>query len=257
MLTVWEEARTRWPGVDLCAGRFSDHVTDLGAMPPRIHATHWSDLYLACACHAGVPGAVETFDREFLAHVPRIVRRIDRSPVFADDVRQLLREKLLVGSQGRPPKIAEYDGRGSLLAWVRVAAQRTAFNLRRNQCGRHRAWSDSALQVSSGHDPELEIIESQHRGAFVSAITDALAQLPDEHRTAMRLIAEGQTTARIGDMLHVNQSTIVRWLASARACVRERTRAILAERLRLSAPECASLTARMARRIDVNVGLAC
>ena len=49
---------------------------------------------------------------------------------MVDDVKQELREKLLVAS-GALPRIADYLGEGPLTGWVRVSATRTALNLLR------------------------------------------------------------------------------------------------------------------------------
>src|SRR5215510_3669554 len=54
------------------------------------------DLYLACACTHGLPGAVEAFDARFLSRVPDYVRHVDRDPSFAEEIQQQLRERLLV-----------------------------------------------------------------------------------------------------------------------------------------------------------------
>src|SRR5581483_4498624 len=92
-----------------------------------------SDLYLACACARGVPAALAALDRAVLLRVPAFICRVSTDAAFADEVRQQLRERLLVAPPGGAPKIAEYGGAGALHAWVRVAALRTALNLRRNR----------------------------------------------------------------------------------------------------------------------------
>src|SRR5215831_251262 len=47
-----------------------------------------ADLYLACACARGLPGAVEAFDAGWLSRVPDYVRHIDRSPGFGEEIQQ-------------------------------------------------------------------------------------------------------------------------------------------------------------------------
>ena len=49
--------------------------------------------------------------------------RIDSSSQFVDEVKQGLRERLLVGP---PPRIAEYSGSGPLGGWLRVVSVRLA-----------------------------------------------------------------------------------------------------------------------------------
>ena len=48
-------------------------------------------------------------------------------------MRQRLRERLFVGSDGEPARLASYSGRGPLGTWVRIAAIRLALNLRRSE----------------------------------------------------------------------------------------------------------------------------
>src|SRR5438128_270171 len=67
--------------------------------PAAIAALRAGDLYLACACAEGVPGAAEALDAQFLGAAPlrNALRRSGPASGFADEVRQALREKLLLG----------------------------------------------------------------------------------------------------------------------------------------------------------------
>src|SRR5580658_856001 len=67
--------------------------------PAELHA---SDLFLAAACARGHPEALAAFDESFLSHVAAYVARLNPSAEFADEVRQRLREKLLVGDAQSP-----------------------------------------------------------------------------------------------------------------------------------------------------------
>src|SRR5947209_904462 len=61
------------------------------------------------------------------------VARVGREPSFVEEVRQTVREKLLVAAADAPPRIVEYTGRGALAAWLRIIAVRAALNLRRRR----------------------------------------------------------------------------------------------------------------------------
>src|SRR5262249_30744882 len=88
-----------------------------------------ADLYLAYACSIGNKSALAAFEKTFMPAVSDFVARRHAGRAFADEVRQVLRQRLFVGHAGSPPKIATYTGAGPLGAWLRVTAVRTAQNL--------------------------------------------------------------------------------------------------------------------------------
>src|SRR5215475_13564430 len=115
-------ARAAWPTVSIPARAFSDWLAAHGG-------SHLSDLYLACACLQGNAAAIEQLEGAFLSQVGGFLAGIDPRPEFADEVRQALREHLLVGRVA----LADYSGKGPLRQWLRVTAQRIALNLRRGR----------------------------------------------------------------------------------------------------------------------------
>ncbi len=132
---IVREAQDRWPGVVVDAARFAERLAECapvdGAGSDGV-VPHATDLYLAMACATGDPRALQLFDESFLVKVSAFIARVDRSPAFADEVRQRLRDTLLVPKTGRAG-IAAYAGRGALVSWVHVAALRTALNLQRSE----------------------------------------------------------------------------------------------------------------------------
>jgi hypothetical protein len=60
-------------------------------------------------------------------HVAGFVAKVDDSTQFADEVRQIWRERLLLGES---PRTLEYKGAGPLGAWLRVAASPAPGNAR-------------------------------------------------------------------------------------------------------------------------------
>src|SRR5262245_10912398 len=125
---MWQQGRTRWPELPLELADFARHVLSRSgpAGPSASGGLNAEDLYLACCCARGEPAALEAFDRTVLDGVAAFVAHIDPSPSFADEVRQLLRTRLLLPAEGAPPRIGEYAGAGTLRGWVRVIAVRTA-----------------------------------------------------------------------------------------------------------------------------------
>src|SRR3982751_887777 len=88
-------AASVWPRIKIAHPVFVAHVRE--RLPERLHG---ADLYLACACLHGDEGAWRELDRAHLARVGEFVGRIDRSPAFADEVRQRLAEKLVHDAEG-------------------------------------------------------------------------------------------------------------------------------------------------------------
>jgi RNA polymerase sigma-70 factor (ECF subfamily) len=255
---AWAAAQAAWPTVELDLPRFTEHVrARLGevALEPGERRRAFVDLYLTCACLHGLPSAIHELDRVHLAHVAGFVRRIDASASFADEVRQELRGKLLMADGAHAPRIGDFSGSGGLLGWLRVAAVRTALNLARTR-HRHRLEpiEQAAQALGAHHDLELEVIQGRYREVFQAAVRESIVELPIDQRNALRLhLVGGLTTARIGVMFQVNQSTVVRWLAAARAAVRVRTIERLRERLGISADEFESMVGLLLSRLDVSL----
>lgn len=109
--------RAAWPDVTLQEERFDGHLlrhTAKAADPVvALLSLHAADLFLACACLHGEPRALHLFEVRFLPEVAAFVAHIDSSKSFADELRQVLREHLLVGrADGTPPKSSSTPGAG-------------------------------------------------------------------------------------------------------------------------------------------------
>ena len=160
---AWEKGRAAWPKVELDEEVFAAHVLsklapDAGA--EEVDRLDAAGLYLACACARGVPSALAELDLHVLAKVPEFLARIQGSSALPDEVRQILRERLLVGAGGEPPRIATYSGEGPLAAWVRVAAVRTALNLLEKMDERLGHDSRAIERADAATTPEQEVAAS-------------------------------------------------------------------------------------------------
>src|SRR5688572_29589330 len=100
-------ARTAWSAVTLGEERFVQHLAGhlAGASDCllALERLQTDDLYLACACLHGDAEALRAFDRQFLGEISAAVRRLDPSPAFADEVRQQLAQRLLLGQEDERP----------------------------------------------------------------------------------------------------------------------------------------------------------
>jgi RNA polymerase sigma-70 factor (ECF subfamily) len=260
LTALWESGRSAWPGVALSAPAFvqklAAHLSAEEDAENFFRALHASDLYLAGACAQGDSAALASFDRSILSQVPSFVSRMDPSPAFADEIRQLLREKLLLAAAGAPPKIAEYSGTGTLWSWVRVVAIRTAVSLRRNRDEQPKDKLDEfvAKALPLGRDLEVDYIRTRYQNEFKEALRAAFASLPQEQRHVLRLhFAGGLTGDAIAAMLQVNRRTVVRWLGSAKTAMLHETRRLLQARLHLSPGELDSLVRMVNTSFDLSL----
>jgi RNA polymerase sigma-70 factor (ECF subfamily) len=245
--------RADWPGVALPGAayvRFLAERTVGSELPPLDRA---ADLYIACACTEGVPLAIEEFERVFSPH---IAAQFVRSPAFADDVVQVVSERLFVGEAGGHPHIADYGGRGSLRGWLGVIAKRVALNMRKSKADQpHNALSSrtpDALGAAAG--PEIALLKAKYKAEFEAAIRASLAALPARDRALLLLhLVDGVTLPQMAAMQNVSRATVARRLASARAALHDGTRAELVGRLRLSPSEYESVAAMVRSQLELSV----
>jgi RNA polymerase sigma-70 factor, ECF subfamily len=242
-----------WPGLGLSLEAFVHHLAARGAAVERIAALHAADLYLACACEARLRGAVEAFERAYLGQVGAFLSRMRPSPDAVDEVRQVLREKLLVGKPGAAPKIAEYDGRGALASWVRVIALRAAIDLRRQgrRAADERGPGPDGAAVT---DPETRYLKSRYRAALDEAIRSAVRALGVEERELLRLhFVDGLTLERQAEILGVHRATVARRVAAARRALKDGARRRLRAGLGVSEAEADSVIRLVRSQLDLSL----
>jgi RNA polymerase sigma-70 factor (ECF subfamily) len=256
----WEEARAAWPAIDLDEQIFAAHVASKlapDARPEDVDRLDAAGLYLACACARAVPSALAEFNLRILSKVPEFLARIHASSALPDEVRQILSERLLVGASGEPPRIATYSGEGSLAAWVRVAAVRTALNVLEKMDEKlARADSDAVERVKAPTTPEHEVARVTQGAMFREVLEQAVSALPAQQRTALRLhFVEGLTGDEVGERLGISRATVVRWLSTARTFLLRETKRLLTERLRLTRDEAESFIATARGQLDLSLSV--
>jgi RNA polymerase sigma-70 factor, ECF subfamily len=241
-------ARDRHPRLSVTLPSFAAFVAArLGETVPEDDVA--ADLLLACGCAEGDEAALRAFDDEQLADTPRLVARIEREPAAVEEIKQRLRERLLLPRDGAPPRIADYRGKGRLASWLRVAAIRIALDLQASRPSVPLTDDDLV-----GRDPELDYLRERYRDAFREAFTAALDELEGRDRTVLRMhLIDGLGIDRIGQLYEVHRATAARWLERARAELFEATRRRLGDRLGVSASEFASIVRLVRSDLDVSV----
>ncbi len=181
--------RAAWPGIALDEGDFLAHLAerlpDDCAAAELLGDLHASDLWLAAACAHEIDGAALALERGFMAQLDGVLSRAGVE--MRDELRQRVREKLLVPLPGKAPRIGEYTGRGPLQGWLKVVASRIAVDfLRAREPGS--AGDDELLALpSEGADPELVHLRDRYREEFRLAMTEAAKGLGARARTVLRL----------------------------------------------------------------------
>lgn len=251
---AWKRASAQHPDIALAWGDYRAHARSLRADGKL----HLEDLFVACACAKGDAAALRCFEREVLTAADAAVRGLDGSPGFVDEVRQRVRAKLLVGSPDQPPRIAEYAGRGALVAWVTVSAVRTGLSLLRETKRAEKyagdGWAE-ALALPDTGDVEIDYMKNRYREQFTSGLIEACGKLPARDRTILRLhFVDGLNIDQIGVIYGVHRATVARWIAKSRTALLTSTRQFLTEHLAVPPSELSSFDRLVRSQLDVSLG---
>ncbi|HSS40896.1 MAG TPA: sigma-70 family RNA polymerase sigma factor [Polyangia bacterium] len=249
-------ARRAHPDLPIDGARFVRALAQVAGQDAAatLRELHAEDFGLAVACADRLPGALEQCDRLCRGAIAAAIARIDTGTDFRDEVRQILWQRLFVGGDGRPPRIASYGGRGPLAAWVAVAAQRVALDLRRATMRASAADPDADQLLPAHEHPEADYLRSRYRGEFEAGVRAALAALGHRDRLLLRLTTlSGLSHEQIAAMYGVNQSTVSRWIARARADVLAAAEHEVCARLGLPASEFRSLAGLFLSNLDLSV----
>jgi RNA polymerase sigma-70 factor, ECF subfamily len=257
-------ARAAYPEVQLDDAVFvrhlARHLPEGAALSTWLDLICAADLYLACACAAGVPAAVAALDRQYRAQVGAFLARRQPTPELVDDVAQAVLERLFTGAEASPPRIAEYTGRGALSAWLRVVTLRVAANLRRKRTEELAPDREDELPEplpDRPEDPEGELLKQRCSGPYRAAVVAAVGALAAEQRDILRLhFVEGMTLEQLARKLGVGRATVARRLAAAREEIQSRARRELGGSLGLRPDEVESLMKMMRSRLDLSLSSA-
>lgn len=224
---AYETAQRAWPTITLPFERFVAHGAAQNVSEPSAIA-HLDELFLTCACGAGNERALAILEERYLIPARGCLHRLDPRPEFIDDVMQELRTKLLIGDD---PRILRYGGRGPLLAWLRVAATRTAIDLLRAD---KTAPADSATtsveelpQADLG--PEVQLLREAYRDLFKEALAATMRDLSVEDRQLLRRhLVDHLTLEEIARPYRLHPASVARRLAGLREEIAESVRQRLA-----------------------------
>jgi RNA polymerase sigma-70 factor (ECF subfamily) len=255
------QGRSAWPQVPLedevFAGFLAERVPETAAGPDlasTLSGMPGADLYLACACAKGVPAAIEAFEQRHFGAVDAIVARIRTPGATSEDVKQMLREKLFVGSPDAPARIGEYAGKGALASWFRVMTTRLVLNLTRGP--REVPVDDERLLELPGGpiDQELEYLKRRYSAEFKAAFAATFTRLEARDRALLRYsLADGLGSDEIALIYSAHRTTVNRWLSELRAVIAKGVRAEMVARLGVNKGELESIMRLIESRIEITL----
>lgn len=249
--TGWRRARTQFPGVELALEPFRAAVRALGAADPA--ALELGDLFLTTAAAAGDSAAIAAIEAGPLAGAPGWLARYKLGLAELDEIVQRVRARLFVATASRPPRIAEYAGRGPLAAWVRVLLVREAATARRSERA-HEPLDDEAQRGLVEQSPEQLLARARYQGAFDEALREAFATLSSEERALFRFqFGKGLTLDQIAKLLGLSRATVARRIGEARERLWRALTEALRTRLKLSRTELDQLLAEWRSKLDVSL----
>ncbi len=217
------------------------------------------DLALCFGSQRGAPSALAALDRLIQQQIGAI-RRIDASPSFVDEIQQVMRVKLLVGTEEpggeRFPKILQYRGKAPLRTWLRVVATRVGIEVV-GRSGRESGGLDDLIAVAAAEDPELAHLRARHLGEFRSAVnqavTEMLAGLTPESRNLLRWhLVENLSLRKIALVRGETVSAVSRQYARIRAGILDRVRQRLKEQTGLPSKDLDSVMAALRSQISLS-----
>lgn len=214
-----------------------------------------AELLLACAIGAGDAAAVRLFDERYVAPLGTTLGRMRLGDAELDEVKQLVRAKLLVREPNGVARVEEYAGQGRMAGLVQVVATREALTLlRRGRREEERASEDVEMDLAGPMDPGLDALKAKYRSAFRAAFAEAVGTLTPKERNLLRMhLLGGVTLEQLATVHGVHRASIVRWLKDARDAVLERTRAALGKTMGVRADELSSLHALAESRLDASI----
>jgi RNA polymerase sigma-70 factor (ECF subfamily) len=246
-----------WPTLAVDGSVLASYVRQRFKDGEQVPDDLFADIYLACACLHGAPGAISAFMTRHLADVERRTRSFNSSPSFADDVRQKTLETLFLSVGDDPAKIAQYEARGPLGRWVRVVVRRVALRLA-SQSGKEPPIpiEDQILEtdIVKPNGGEARLMATELKSALRKAFVTALHSLSVADRLLLKMcFAKKLTMTVIARINRVSQPTISRKIEQARCKLIEGTHQELAQALGLNDMDLRSMFRMVRSQIEVSL----
>ena len=230
-------------------------VVDEVAFAAHVHASlaaganvgHAADLLLAFACGSGDEAALGILERELIAPLASTVLR---GSIAIDEVLQVLRVTLIVGTARGGPRILQYRGRGPLAAWLAICATRLMIHQR----GTPTLELDDTVAEPLATSGALAYLQGRYRDVFNRAFQAAMKQLTPRDRALLhQYYALGTGMERLGVVYGVSRATAARRVALARARLVATVRDRVAGELQIDPAEADSILRSIRSAIELSL----
>ena len=247
-------------------------AADAAAVTSFLDGLHADDLCLVLACERGDDHAWNDLFEGYGATVRSAARAASSNEAMADDVAQSIWAELhglKSREDGKPGgKLAYYSGVGSLGGWLRAVVGQLAIDQHRRQTKLVQAEEDSdldrmALDDADGNGdgayqpaatPEDLLSINMASADVEKALSQALAELPDEDRLLMKLYYfDGLRLKEAGAVLGVHEATASRRLTRIHGEVRQKVESILMKEHGWTKAEAARSLSEVAAHLQTDV----
>jgi RNA polymerase sigma-70 factor len=220
------------------------------------------DLLLVCACAKGVRSAEDAIQELFSEEIERAHKRI-KPPVTLVQARHLVMSRLLAIPEGGAARIALYRGDADFGSWMRNAINRTLLEAASTgRVSQNDTLEDAILkrEVASpilALDPELQRVKRNFMAGLRLALMHTINSLEPRERALLRnAIVDGLDDASLVLMYGLTAEELRMALVSAKDKLEHRVRNALAERMRISDRDHASLARLVATQLDASLAKA-
>ncbi|MBX3258388.1 MAG: hypothetical protein KIS78_00865 [Labilithrix sp.] len=218
-------------------------------------AVRVEDLLLACACAKGARAAHDALQALSQPDIDRAHARI-HPPVTLPQARELVWRHLLHVPDGGAARVALYKGETELLGWVRALANRLLLALVSGAKPAPASLEDAILQHSAGNaalalEPELERVKQAYLPGLRATLGYTLTSLDARERALLKdAIVERHDLDALALMYAGPRGAIAAAIAAARDKLQYRLKNRLAERMKVSDRDHASLVSCVAVQLD-------
>jgi RNA polymerase sigma-70 factor (ECF subfamily) len=249
-------ARERYPRLTVDDVAYARHLggrLEAGeAVLEALASLNADDLFLAFACATGDASAIAIFEEDCMRRAEGAVGRKGVSRDVIEEAKQNVRERMLVADGA--PKILDYNGRGDLKNWLRVAVVREAIYLSKKADKEGPLSYELFTFADPAVDPEIGYFKARYRAEYKAAFEAAITQLEARERSLLRQqYVLGMTVDQIGTIYQVHRATAARWVQSAREELLSKARFELAKRTGLSRAELESIVRMIESQLNVSL----
>jgi RNA polymerase sigma-70 factor (ECF subfamily) len=253
---LWARASEPWPEIGLSVEQFFAFAARRveASSLPSLQSARVDDIFLLAGYAGGDRAAAQLFESRYMTRVEIALRRIRATPDMIADVKQALRQRVLLDRTIDPDR-KHYAGVGDLAAWLCVSAVREVGHMR-DKHGREESLEGHALDnlPSQDENQELAYLKKLYRHEFKEAFAEALDALDVRDRNVLRYqILKGLNIEKIGLIYGVHRATVARWIAAAREKLLIGTREGLLRRVRAEDVDLESIFRLIDSELDVSL----